>query len=86
MESIKGYFPGPVEIDITDSLSYSELQNSLRLQTVSRFPPLLQIDGLFLDVPPPEVMVWEEYLSWDHEGSAAAYEIEEAVTSLYEEK
>jgi len=87
MESIKGYLRGPVEIDITDSLSITV--NISKFFTITDgfqdFLPYYKLtDYSTWMAPPPEVMVWEEYLNWELDGSAAAYEIEEAVTSLYE--
>jgi len=87
MESIKGYLRGPVEIDITDSLSITV--NISKFFTITDgfqdFLPYYKLtDYSTWMTPPPEVMVWEDYLRWDHEGSAAAYEIEKAVTSLFE--
>lgn len=87
MEMIKGFLRGPIEIDINDSLSITV--NISKFFTITDgfqdFLPYYKLtDYSTWMTPPPEVMVWEEYLSWDHEGSAAAYEIEKAVTSLYE--
>jgi hypothetical protein len=78
MESIKGYLRGPVEIDITDSLSITV--NISKFFTITDgfqdFLPYYKLtDYSTWMTPPPEVMVWEDYLRWDHEGSAAAYEL-----------